>query len=261
MEDSKIEWTDHTLNPWIGCTKISPGCRNCYAAAQNRRYRGDNWGPDKPRRLLGADNWKKPMRWNRRAAREGTRMRVFCGSMCDVFDEAGPADERLRLWALIRATTHLDWLLLTKRPENIASMLPPDWGEGYPNIWLGTTVENAEMAAKRIPILRALPATVRFLSVEPLLGPIEDLDPVGIDWVIAGGESGPAARPMTLEWARSIRDQCVRADVAFFFKQWGTFGLDDDGGALVRLGKKKAGRELDGRTWDQFPVVRRVRGS
>jgi protein gp37 len=261
MEDSTIEWTHHTFNPWIGCSKISAGCRFCYAEARDRRFGFDLWGPDKDRALMRPGYWREPLRWDLRAEKTGSRERVFCGSLCDVFDEAAPSEERLRLWALIRATPNLDWLMLTKRPENIASMLPPDWGDGYPNVWLGTTVENAEMAEKRIPILRALPATVRFLSIEPLLGPIDDLELEGIDWVIAGGESGSGARPMKPEWVRSIRDQCLRTDVAFFFKQWGTFGLGDDGTALVRLGKKKAGRELAGRTWDEFPIRRRGRSS
>ncbi len=253
MQDSSIEWTHHTFNPWRGCTKVSAGCRNCYAENQDRRFGGDHWGAGKPRMTHGVEHWKEPFRWDRRAQAKNARHRVFCGSMCDVFDAEGYSNERVKLWRIVRATPNLDWLLLTKRPENIASMLPVDWGMGYPNVWLGATVENAEMAALRVPILQELPAAIRFLSVEPLLEPIDHLPLGGIDWAIVGGESGARARPMQLEWARSIRDQCVAAGVAFFFKQWGTFGLDESGEHLVRLGKKHAGRLLDNRTWDEFP--------
>jgi protein gp37 len=254
-KDTLIEWTHHTFNPWTGCTKVSPGCRHCYANSINKRFGDDNWGPGKPRKLASERYWTEPLKWNRDAARRGVRERVFCASMADVFDPEAPAGARDRLWALIRATPNLDWQLLTKRPELIAGNLPSDWGTGYPNVWLGATVENQEYASIRVPILTRIPAVVRFLSVEPLLGPIDLLPLEGIDWVIGGGESAAAARPMLPDWLRVIRDRCVDADVRFFFKQWGTHGPDESG-ELVRLGKKLAGRELDGRTWDEFPTPR-----
>ena len=177
--------------------------------------------------------------------------------MADVFEgKPEQAPLRQRLWELIAATPNLDWLLLTKRPGKVAQLVP--WREVWPNhVWIGTTVENQEWATKRIPHLLALPAAVRFVSVEPLLGGIDLRDYLHgdrrIDWVIAGGESGAAARPMHVAWAREVRDQCIAAGVPFHFKQWGTFGPLNGSGSLVRLGKKNAGRTLDGATWDQLP--------
>jgi protein gp37 len=161
--------------------------------------------------------------------------------MADVFDANAPAEELPRLWALIRRTPHLDWLLLTKRPGRIARSLPSDWGEGYPNVWLGVSAEDAETARQRVPVLVATPAKLRFVCCEPLLGPV-DLRPWAerLDWVIAGGESGPSARPLRPEWARDLRDQCVEANLPLFFKAWGS---------------ERAGRRLDGRIWQQLPKV------
>lgn len=242
-ENSKIEWTDHTFNPWWGCVKVSPACAHCYAETFDKRVGGSHWGPESPRRFFGTAHWSTPIKWNTLAAKEGIRKRVFCASMADVFEE--PKDprsddailmraERAKLFHIIKGTPNLDWLLLTKRPENIARMLPEDWGNGYPNVWLGTTVENQEYANKRIPELLKVPAVVRFLSCEPLLGPVDldcwpetgcprgwlDEEP-GIDWVICGGESGHGARPMHPEWVDSLQKQCEAAGTAFFFKQWG----------------------------------------
>lgn len=252
MENSKIEWTDHTFNPWIGCQKVSPGCDHCYAEAQDARWRPTDtrWGPHAGRTRTSAANWRKPLAWDRAAHQTGTRPRVFCASLADVFDNhASIATEwRADLWQMIRATDDLDWLLLTKRPQNIAKMLPPDWADGWPNVWLGTTVENQTEADRRIPHLLAVPAAVRFLSCEPLLGPVDLMGAHGIDWVICGGESGPGARPMQAVWARSLRDQCASAGVAFHFKQWGEH---DASGA--RIGKHRAGRLLDGRAHDGLP--------
>jgi protein gp37 len=232
-ENSAIEWTDHTFNPVWGCMKVSPACDNCYAETLANRF-GDHWGPHAEFRTFGDKHWSEPLKWDRAAAKAGKRSRVFCASMADVFDNRWPDGVRERLWALIQATPHLDWLLLTKRPQNIGKMLPPDWGDGWPNVWLGTTVENQDELNRRVPYLRAAPARVRFLSCEPLLGPLEfsnvssRSDAIsqlgkkafdGIDWVIAGGESGPGARPMHPDWARSLRDQCKAAGVAFFMKQ------------------------------------------
>lgn len=310
-ENSKIEWTDHTFNPWIGCTKVSAACDHCYAevATPTRTLRAsgaETWGPHAPRKRTSAANWKKPLAWNRKAEYEGRRYRVFCASLADVFDNHASIlpEWRADLWELIAETTHLDWLLLTKRPQNINRMLPHGWNGGWPNVWLGTTVENQTEADRRIPHLLAAPATVRFLSCEPLLGPVDltrwsgiegdgGTMGFGLDWVICGGESGPGARPMHPDWARSLRDQCVAAGVPFFFKQWGEWGHTlhmqdveavsaapakngnwahprryrihggpEDGQCfeslpedhlMLRVGKARAGRLLDGRTWDELP--------
>jgi protein gp37 len=224
-ENSRIEWTDHTFNPWVGCAKVSPACDHCYAESWARRagqlglWQGE-------RRRTSAANWQKPLKWERDYI---PGARVFCASLADVFDNQVPAEWRDDLWSMIRATPNLDWQLLTKRPQNIAKMLPPDWGDGYPNVWLGTTVENQTEAHRRIPHLLAVPATVRFLSCEPLLDPL-DLTRMfhsplafaqSMHWVICGGESGSGWRPMNLEWARSLRDQCKDAGVPFFMKQMG----------------------------------------
>ncbi len=264
-ENSNISWTDHTYNPWWGCVKVSDGCRECYAETFAKRVGQNVWGPaaTTPRRLFGDKHWQEPLRWNAAAAAAGTRARVFCSSMADVFEdhpEVGP--HRERLFSLIEQTPSLDWLLLTKRPQNVASMVPVAWAAGFPsNVWMGASTEHQAAADERIPYLLAIPAAVRFLSCEPLLGPINlERPPHGaqpdpqsgvypawysqqIDWVIAGGESGPKARPMHPDWARSLRDQCVAAGVAFHFKQWG--------GRTHAAG----GRLLDGRTWDEFPSV------
>ena len=204
------------------------------------------------------------------------RRRVFCASMADVFEGRSElSDEREKLWGLIELTPNLDWLLLTKRPHNIIRFVP--WTDEWPdNVWVGTTVENQHWAEKRLPHLLAIPAKRRFLSCEPLLGPL-DLDkwisrlPTklhSIDWVIAGGESGPNARVMFPRWARELRDQCREAGVPFHFKQWGHWAPAQQGsefakefwdaveGRMIRmeaLGKKSAGRYLDGKTWDEIP--------
>lgn len=377
-ENSKIEWTHHTFNPWMGCTKVSPACKNCYAERDfDHQYKKVSWGPNGTRVLTSDANWAKPLKWNKLAQRRGQSMtygeavavygrefpdceshewdnrtkdennawlrehgvdpfgrpRVFCASLADVFEDwdghihdskgeivwheaagetANMRDVRQRLFALIDATPNLDWLLLTKRPENISGMLfDPDSLNGHKyrkNCWLGTSVENQEYANKRIPELlkcRDL-SPVLFLSCEPLLKPLdlnadggwlipwERSDGVcgpdawnemfvcannhsaktflkseqhgrniclqsgceatvypakpGIDWVIAGGESGPEARPSDPEWFRSLRDQCQTAKVPFLFKQWGEF---DE--SLQRVGKSRAGRTLDGVLHDEFP--------
>jgi len=311
-ENSKIEWTDHTFNPWIGCQKVSPGCTNCYAE-QNfvLRLGMATWGQNSPRLVTSPGNWMKPRGWNHRAGRDGKRPKVFCASLCDVFEDfkgavtnhdkrrlwvadCEPArwvperpelelleierqniadglfrplaldDVRSRLWRLIEETQNLIWLLLTKRPENIARMLPaymPNYiaeaglmnqEEIRENLWLGTTVEDQAAADERIPELLKIPAAVRFLSCEPLLGPIvfpacflawgpqsrKLSDTIG--WVIVGCESGPNRRPCSLDWVRSLRDQCQAAAVPVFIKQL------DIGGQVVK--------ELD-----QFPEDLRIR--
>lgn len=278
-KNSTIEWTDHTFNPWWGCTKVSPGCDNCYAANMAHRYGKHVWGHDAPRRFLSDDHWKHPIAWNKDGAAAGIRQRVFCASMADVFEVKDDLrDSRKRLLDMIGVTPNLDWLLLTKRPHSILKLLPAGY-EFPPNVWIGTTVENQETADKRIKYLQAFTTpAVRFLSCEPLLGPLDIrkyLQPgrngVRIDWVICGGESEHGARPMNPEWAESLRDQCQEAGVPFLFKQWGSWGLADDAQdigkrqqivltrqdgspvPLVKVGKKKAGRFLEGMQWDQVP--------
>ena len=270
-KDSKIEWTDHTFNPWWGCVKVSPACRNCYAEKWAVRVGSQVWGAKSDRRFFKENHWKEPLKWNREAKREGSRRRVFCASMADVFESRTDLVEwRWKLWDLIHQTQNLDWLLLTKRPHNVSQMVPKDWlTNGWPpNVWLGTSVENQRWAEKRIPLLLENDATVKFLSCEPLLGKLDLskwMEKGLIDWVIAGGESGAHSRPMSPHWVRSLRDQCQNFEVAFHFKQWGHWAPSEllteeqkktitiDNFTLVPAGKKRAGRSLDGRTWDEFP--------
>lgn len=268
MAETKIEWATYTFNPWLGCSKVSPACTHCYAESWAKRSGLVQWG-DNPRRKTTNSYWRQPLKWNAQAEGAPIRPRVFCASLADVFeDRAELLDYRAQLFALlIKQTPNLDWLLLTKRPENIKAMLPDDWGTGYQNVWLGTTAENQRYAEERIPELLTVPAKIRFLSLEPLLGPIDlnslsDLEHheeryysalrnhVSIDWVIVGGESGGGARPMEAQWVRWLRGQCRMAGVKFLFKQWGEFSAEQ-----IRVGKHQAGRSLDGRTWDEFPVV------
>ena len=337
-ENSAIEWCDHTWNPWIGCTRVSPGCDNCYAEQLATTRLGVSWGPHAERRFAAESTLNLPHRWNRRAAREGRRARVFCASLADIFDNKPPAAWLLVVLDTIRQTPHLDWLLLTKRPQQIiprlcAAIADADapalfrwdtqptkawieaWlaGEAPPNVWLGTTAENQTEADRRIPHLLRVPAAKRFLSCEPLLGPVDlrkidigghfEIYPLegttecedsdgrampdlpGVDWVIAGGESGPRARPSHPDWHRSLRDQCAAAGVPFFFKQWGEWAwtpgaigeialhpsghvagtkdhardmpadIRDDGRwrSMTRVGKKRAGALLDGREHRETP--------
>ena len=273
-QDTKIQWCHHTFNPVIGCSKVSDGCKHCYAEdLMDRRYGKAKWGKDGTRVVTSDANWKQPFKWDREAAKAGERRRVFCASLSDVFEDREEwIEPRARLWRLILSTPNLDWLLLTKRPEYAANWLDDnvygpaefgDWtladlgGGPVPNVWLGTSIENQATADERIPHLLSIPAAVRFLSIEPLLGPVDlilhrydvirstrqtecDQDVlrgtqnhyVGgvphsgclsgcIDWVIIGGESGSKARPCDLAWIRSIRDQCQAAGVACFVKQLG----------------------------------------
>lgn len=297
MENSKIEWTTHTFNIAEGCTKVSPACANCYAERRDKMYHeGKHWGVGSSRKMMREPYWRQPLKWNAKAEAEGTRPRVFCSSLADVFeDHPDLFVPRNRLFQLIRDTPNLDWLLLTKRPENIEKLMTPvdclwgfygsDWDfTKLGNVWLGTTVENQEYADKRIPELLKIPAKVRFLSIEPMLGPV-DFTAIGyphpllqywcyncqaktlerccpvcggtgysatdsVDWIIAGGETSQNARQSHPDWFRSLRDQCNAAGVAFHFKQWGEFNADGE-----RVGKKNAGRLLDGRTWDELPKV------
>ena len=274
--NTKIEWTHtprpdgtmapgYSFNPWVGCQRVSPGCQHCYAEAMNKRTGGGNWGPGAPRRVTSESYWRQPLKWNREAEAAGERRKVFCASMADVFDADAPVGALERLWGLIRQTPNLDWLLLTKRPERIADSLPSDWGDGYPNVWLGATAEDQEMADKRIPILLSVPAVVRFLSLEPLLGPVgltalrvsercqgcsempradalegleycgctveggEPLDWGSIDWLIVGAESGPNRRPFEITWLREIAETCISAGVPVFVKQGSAAGPGQQG--------------------------------
>lgn len=268
--NSSIEWTNHTFNPWWGCVKVSPACKHCYAEAWSKRVGQAVWGIKAPRRFFGPKHWAEPIKWDRRAAEQGIRQRVFCASMADVFEDRADLDEaRSALWELIEQTPNLDWLLLTKRPERIAATVP--WKDVWPaNVWIGTTVETQEYAEERLPYLAALPAAVRFISAEPLLGPL-DLTPWldRLDWVITGGESGPKARPTSPSWFHQLLNQCMAAEVAFHFKQWGDWAPDqginlakaraektEDGTLMIRVGKKAAGRTLAETEWDGLPAAR-----
>lgn len=321
-ENTKIEWCDHTINWWIGCTKVSPACAHCYAEAMDKRFnREPHWGPDAPRavRLLPAT--REAFRYQRRAEREGRRFKVFTNSLSDFFEDRSDLDgARLGALDVIRRTPNLDWLIRTKRPESIVSLLrrvvdicecheslgelhdwifdwiTPETTTVPPNVWIGTTAEDQACADKRIPSLLQVPAAVRFLSCEPLLGPInlglldcrQGYTPTRdlLHQVIAGGESGAHARPMHPDWVRSLRDQCVEAGVPFLFKQWGEFedrgrhgpqagdwavwpngnGVVLHGGQfptsrevaiMRRVGRARAGRLLDGAEHNGFPEVRR----
>lgn len=363
-ETTGINWCDSTFNPWIGCTRVSPGCDDCYAARSTpARTLGVVWGSGQLRQRTSEANWKLVKRWNNRRFMEcsacgwrgdaaeavigcarcrsleldDARRRVFCASLADVFDTNVPQEWRTDLFELILATPQLDWLLLTKRIGNVKHMVMdslgamaarldqrqpkwpwvnvwPEWP--WANVWIGATITSQAEADRDIPKLLATPAAVRFLSVEPMLGAIDltrvpvggghghhEFDPIitanalrrgaglpTLQWVICGGESGPRARPMHPDWARSLRDQCAAAGVPFLFKQWGEWGPDWEGAqtcnacsqtkfdsinshgecghcgieawnpaskpldTLRRVGKKAAGRLLDGRTHDQFPA-------
>lgn len=318
-ENTAIEWADSTWSPWEGCTKVSPGCDHCYAERMNRwLQKGANWGPGAPRRTYSDKHWQKPLDWNDAAGKAGKRLSVF-PSVCDPFDNE--VDEALRgdfLW-LVEKTPHLDWLLLTKRIGNVARMLADlGYGEGLPNARIGATFVNQEEFDRDWEKLAAVPAPGgRFISYEPALGPLNissalwqccgNLAPGNdhgllgqepdhccgnpdtrdaLHWVIAGGESGPGARPAHPDWYRSLRDQCSRAGVPFLFKQWGEWApisvmpstptrsiavcaqdgstmnvgeanarLDDGKRfhALYRIGKAPAGRLLDGVEHTAFP--------
>lgn len=237
-ENSHIEWTDATWNPVTGCTKISPGCKHCYAERLANRlqkmgqpnYRNGFKVTPQPQML------EVPLRWR-------TSKRVFVNSMSDLFHEEVPFEYINRVFDVMRRADWHQYQILTKRSERLLQLSPGlNW---EPHIWMGVSVENKEYA-HRIDDLRKTAAAVKFLSLEPLLGPLHKLDLRGIDWVIVGGESGPGARPMDPHWVADLRDQCLRAVVPFFFKQWG--GVQ----------KKKAGRLLDGRTWDEMPAERDI---
>ena len=216
-ENSGISWTDHTYNPWIGCTRVSPACDRCYAARDNERRKWvPGWGAGVPRRRT--KTWGDPLKWNRKAALTGKPLRVFCASLADVFDNEVDPAWRVDLWQLLRDTPNLRWILLTKRIGNAAKMLPADWP--FPNAGLMSTLENQEVWDRDYPKLAATPATWRGVSAEPLLGHINigDAKP---DWIITGGESGPGFRPLDMDAVRSLRDQCAANGITFHHKQNG----------------------------------------
>ncbi len=231
-EETGISWTDHTFNPWWGCTAIAPGCDNCYAAALDKRTGGDYWNPKVMPRATKTSNWNKVIKWNEQAEIENRRHRVFCGSMMDWCDKNAPSGALEKLWQLIKMTPMLDWQLLTKRATLIKNRLPSDWGDGYENVWLGVTVENQEYGFPRVDELKDTPAKVRFLSIEPLLENLGPMNLSGIDWVIVGGESGAGFRAMEGAWALSAVNQCIEQSVPVWFKQWGG-NKKDKGGSLI----------------------------
>jgi len=277
-QNSEIAWTDHTFNPWWGCTKVSAGCEHCYAEGVANRFAPGLWGANGRRRFFGEKHWREVMRWNARAEKTGVPERVFCGSMCDVCERlpldhqcrAEMAIVRAQLRSTIRHTPHLRWLLLTKRPEGLLQYFDEQWWRECPNTWAGVTAENQATADERIPLLLQVPAAKRFVSCEPLLSAL-DLSKYlgatlttrggeriqhpdhripttggtwdfGLDWVIAGCESGPGARHAMGTWFRMLRNQCEAAGVPHFLKQM----MVD--GQLVRMPK------LDGKAWDEVPA-------
>jgi protein gp37 len=240
-ENSAISWTDHTFNPWIGCTKVSPGCEHCYAEADFDLRKGiAQWGAGNPRHRTGEGNWRLPSRWNREAAKTGYRPRVFCASLADVFDKEVDPKWRADLWDLIRATPLLRWMLLTKRIGNVLKMAAADWP--FAHVGIMATIINQEEWDRDFGKLMNVPAPWHGVSMEPLLGPI-DIGDARPDWIITGGESGRSARSIDQGWVRSLRDQCAVNGIAFHHKQWGG------------LRPKQSGCELDGREHKEFPTA------
>ena len=260
-KDSKIEWTDHTFNPWWGCTKVSPGCDNCYAEALDRRwFKIGHWGKGQPRRIFDVDtkHWAEPFKWNAKARDAGKRARVFCASMADVFDNEVYQGWRDRLFEIVEDTEHLDWLMLTKRIGNVAKMVPTWWQDEFPpNVWIGASIVNQEEAERDMPKLLEVPASIHFISYEPALGPVyltpwlEAGVPTRPDWVIVGGESGPGARPFNTDWAQSVVDQCRVAAVACFVKQLGAH--------VIQGGQRRMKRDRKGGDMSEWPHEIRVR--
>jgi protein gp37 len=250
-ERTDISWTDHSWSPWVGCTKVSAACDHCYAESWAKRTgHPELWKGE--RRRTSSTYWQQPFKWNN-SATSAERPRVF-PSLCDPFDNQVPARWRDDFWHRVHQTPRLDWLLLTKRPQNIPKMLPdprtgvPGWGDGWPNVWLGLTAENQEEFDRRWAHLAAVPARVRFISYEPALGPLRMWSSPDVPllrpfphWIICGGESGGGHRPMDLNWVRDIRDDCAHLGIAFHFKQHGG-ARPTSGGCL-----------LDGREHKAFP--------
>jgi protein gp37 len=226
-KETTISWTDHTFNPWQGCTEVSPGCDNCYARVLDSRWGGpSHWGKGVPRQTRGDDYWKQPVKWNAVAARADRRETVFCASMADVMDDEAPEGQRERLWELIDQTPNLVWQLLTKRPTRYTQYLPTE-GFKHGNVWLGTSAENQHFYEIRWPVLRIVARDfdlLSFVSYEPALGPLRILDLWRRDggspeWLICGGESGDGRRPMSQEWAEDVASDCEITGTKFWMKQ------------------------------------------
>ena len=241
-EITGIDWTDHTFNPWWGCTIVNEDCFNCYAMRDSKRYGFDLWGAGKTRRTFGENHWKQPLLWNAAAEKEQRKHRVFCASMADVFDVDGPEIERERLFRLIRTTPWLQWQILTKRPDRMRDYLNALPGAPWPNIWAIVSAGNQERLDAFAPILREVKAVVRGISWEPSLGPINIAAYPWLDWIIGGDESGPKHRDASEDWYRSVRDQTQQLGVSFFLKQF------------IRDGKKVHTPKLDGQSWMQYPA-------
>lgn len=273
-ENTNIEWADGSWSPWEGCEKVSPGCKFCYAEQRDKQYHaGAHWGTIGVRKMMSESYWQKPLAWNRKAAAEGKKLRIFA-SLCDPFENRPEMiHPRHRFNLLIEATPHLTWLLLTKRPENVADSVPVKWlfSRDWPsNVRLGVSVENQEWADKRREAFAALPGS-KFVCYEPALGPVDWTGWEFVDQFISGGESGKdkGIRPSHPDWHRATRDWCKANGKAYFFKQWGEFGprivnppvMTEEGmqfpdkEIMTRFGKKAAGRLLDGREWSEIPGI------
>lgn len=283
-EWSGIEWTDHTLNLWIGCTEVSDACDRCYARTlMQDRFGRVQWG-NHPRDRTSRPTWRMAIKWNeyskRNYKRYGRNLRVFVNSLSDFFDNQVPDEWRADGWQLMRECPHLIFMLLTKRPQNIKKMLPPFWDEIKHRVWLGTTIEHQEACDRNLPHLCEVDAAVRYLSCEPLLGniilPTKAWDSISL--VIGGGESGGEARPWHPRWEEELREWCELGEVAYFWKQngeWlpeselsselqedlelrGLLHVFIDGAMAVRRGKKSAGAEIDGEIYQEMPAVASV---
>lgn len=222
MKTTDISWTTSTFNPWWGCEKVSPGCKNCYADAFSARLGLKLWGPGSTRRQFKLDHWKQPLHWDDAAKKSGQPHRVFCGSMCDVFEDHPIAnEERERLWSLIHLTPHLTWQLLTKRADRIRQGLPDTWGMGgYENVWIGVSAENQEWWDKRVPLLVKIPCMTLFVSAEPLIGPIRPGPEIrSVNWLIIGGESGSKRRPCSPDWISELAFIADTSGTAVWVKQ------------------------------------------
>ena len=243
---TKIEWCHHTFNPWWGCSQVGPLCDHCYAMMLDARwFKRVHWGPRAPRRYFADAYWGEPLKWDRLAAVEARRHRVFCASMADVFDKAADPQVRDRLWRLIRATANLDWLVLTKRIGNAPKMLPADWANGYPNVWLVVSVDQPALE-RDAPRLLSIPAMVHGISIQPQLAPVRlgDFAPL-LQWVIIGGESGAGSRPFHLEWARYLIAECASAATPVFVQRLG--GKPHEGSTRLCL------RDPAGGDWSEWP--------
>lgn len=255
MAETEIEWTDATWNPIAGCSIVTAGCTHCYAMEMAKRL--EAMGVEKyaglTRKAGKRTVWNGVVREDREALSipyrwKGPR-KIFVNSMSDLFHEEVSEEFILAVWQVMRDTPRHNYQILTKRPERMAKLVAAQIDDILPNVWLGTSVENADVV-HRIDHLRAVPAAIRFISFEPLIGPVDLVDLLGIHWAIVGGESGKAARPIRKEWIDEIHEQCLKAGTAFFFKQWGTWGEDNK-----RRSKKANGREYLGRTWNEMPTA------